>query len=45
MGSHFNTMTDEGRVAFRAGFEESEALAHNILGKIAAIKEKNTKEN
>ena len=41
----FDTMTDEERVAFRAGFDESEALAHNILKKIVAIKEKTTKES
>jgi len=40
----FDAMTDEERAAFRSGFDESETLAHTILKKIAAIKEKNTKE-
>jgi len=42
---NFDAMTDEERAAFRAGFEESETLAHSILGKIAAIKGKDPKES
>lgn len=41
----FDAMTDEERAAFREGFDESEALAHNILGKIKAIKEKDIKKS
>jgi len=39
---NFDAMTDEERAAFRAGFEEPEALANNILGKIASMKGKGT---
>jgi len=42
---NFDAMTDEERVAFRAGFDESEILAHSILGKIATIKGKDTEES
>ncbi len=36
----FDAMTEKERADFRDGFQESEELAHNILEKIAILKEK-----
>lgn len=36
----FEAMPDQERADFKADLEESEAVAHNILEKIAAIKSK-----
>jgi len=41
----FDTMTDKERAEFREGIEESESIAHSILDKIAAYKQKEEKSN